>query len=330
MLSAIPSNPISTNLQYLTDWAKETIIQEAAALNQLGNQLDESIARVVELILACEGRVILAGMGKSGQIGRKIASTLASTGTPSMFVHPAEASHGDLGMVERRDVVIAISKSGESPELADLLNYCRRFGIPVVGITADADSSLAKASNHLLLLPKIQEACPHGLAPTTSTTMVLALGDAIAIACLRARDFGISQFRDFHPGGKLGQRLTRVRDVMHGGDLLPTVPVGSTMSAAVAEMSRHRFGCVGILDYQGRLVGIFTDGDLRRHVSAANMDRSIEELMTTEPYRISPDALLADVACFFRERRIPSIFACLDDKPVGIIHLHDLIQKGLA
>ena len=247
-----------------------------------------------------------------------------------MFVHPAEASHGDLGMVERRDVVIAISKSGESPELADLLNYCRRFGIPVVGITADADSSLAQASNHLLLLPKIKEACPHGLAPTTSTTMVLALGDAIAIACLRARDFGISQFRDFHPGGKLGQRLTRVRDVMHGGDLLPTVPVGSTMSVAVAEMSRNRFGCVGILDSQGRLVGIFTDGDLRRHVSAANKDRSLEELMTTDPYWISPDALLADVACFFRERRIPSIFACLDDKPVGIIHLHDLIQKGLA
>jgi len=312
----------------LTDWIREVIIQEAEALYILSNTINTSLAGAVQKILDCEGRVILTGMGKSGHIARKIAATLASTGTPSMFVHPAEASHGDLGMIERRDLVIAISKSGESPELFDLLTYCRRFAITVVAITANAKSSLGQSSNHVLTLPGVNEACPHGLAPTTSTAMVLALGDALAIACLKARDFGISQFREFHPGGKLGQKLSRARDIMNTGELLPLCSIGSTMSAAILEMSRGRLGCVGIINDKGKLCGIFTDGDLRRHFSAANVERPIEDLMTHNPHSISPEDLLADVSCLFRAKRIPSIFVCVDDIPVGIVHMHDLMQKG--
>jgi arabinose-5-phosphate isomerase len=318
------------DLDLLLHSARDVIAQEASALDVLARSLDRPFAEAARLVLRCQGRVILTGMGKSGQIGRKIASTLASTGTPALFVHPAEASHGDLGMIERRDVVIAISKSGESPELADVLTYCRRFDIPLIAITAHAKSTLAQASDAMLLLPRVKEACPHDLAPTTSAAMVLAMGDALAIACLKARDFGVAQFREFHPGGKLGQKLTRARDVMHGGDELPLVPLGTAMSTAIVEMSRGRLGCVGVVDAQGLLTGIFTDGDLRRHFSAANLERPVDALMTPQPHRVAPDALLADVASFFRDRRIPSIFVCVDDRPVGIVHLHDLLQKGLV
>ncbi len=314
--------------KFLIDWARETINREAEALKILAESANVAIAEVVQAMLSCQGRVVLTGMGKSGHIGRKIASTLASTGTPAIFVHPAEASHGDLGMIEKRDIVIAISKSGESPELADVLTYCRRFSIPIVAITANAKSTLGQASNYTLLLPGVKEACPHDLAPTTSTTMVLALGDALAISCLKARDFRSSQFRDFHPGGKLGQKLTRVRDVMNTGELMPICSIGSPMSAAIMEMTRGRFGCVGIVDKKGKLCGIFTDGDLRRHFTAANVNKPIEALMTRNPHRIGPEALLADVSRYFREQRIPSIFACVDEKPVGIIHMHDLLQRG--
>jgi arabinose-5-phosphate isomerase len=312
----------------LRRWGVQAICDEARGLELLAQSINESFAAAALTVLQCTGRTVVVGIGKSGHIGRKIAATLASTGSPALFVHPAEASHGDLGMIERRDVVLAISKSGESPELGDVLAYCRRFGIPVIAITAVADSSLGKAARHVLLLPNPAEACPMGLVPTTSTTMALALGDALAIACLKGRDFQPAQFREFHPGGKLGQKLTRVRDVMHSGDLLPTVKTTALVSDAVLEMSRGRLGCVGVVDQSGSLVGIFTDGDLRRHFSAVNIDKPITEFMHTSPQRVSPDALVADVVHLFTEKRIPSVFVCVDEKPLGIVHVHDVLQKG--
>lgn len=314
----------------LLDVGAQAIRSEAVGLEKLACYLSNSFVDAVTCILQASGRVVVAGMGKSGHVGKKIAATFASTGTPSLFVHPAEASHGDLGMIEKRDVVIAISKSGESPELSDILTYCRRFAIPVIAMTAHAESSLGRAADHLLLLPEIEEACPLGLAPTTSTTMTLALGDALAIACLRARDFQSAQFREFHPGGKLGQKLTRVKDVMHGHELLPLVSEGAEVRLAVVEMSRGRFGCVGVCDAAGRLVGIFTDGDLRRHITNLDLASPISALMTPQPSQIDPDALIADVSYLFTEKRIPSVFACLDGKPVGLVHVHDLFQKGFV
>lgn len=310
--------------------ARYALKVESAAIAALVERVDSAFRSCVEIILACHGRVVVTGIGKSGHIGKKIAATFASTGTPSLFVHPAEASHGDLGMIEKRDVVIAISKSGESPELSDILTYCRRFAIPVIAITACTESSLGKAADHLLLLPEIEEACPLGLAPTTSTTMTLALGDALAIACLRARDFKPAQFREFHPGGKLGQKLTRVKDVMHSPEMLPLVSEEAEVRLAVMEMSRGRFGCVGVCDAAGKLVGIFTDGDLRRHIGDLNLSSRISALMTPQPYQIDPEALIADVSYLFTEKRIPSVFVCQDGKPVGLVHVHDLLQKGFV
>lgn len=312
----------------ILSYAVAAIRDEANGLLALADTLGSSFISAISIILQCRGRVIIAGMGKSGHIGRKIAATLASTGTPAFFVHPAEASHGDLGMIEQQDVVITLSKSGESPELGDIVSYCRRFRIPIIAVTAKATSSLGQAADCILLLPEIREACPLGLAPTTSTTMTLALGDALAIACLKARDFQTDQFSEFHPGGKLGQKLKRVRDVMHTGEQLPLIFTQASLADAVLEMTRGRFGCVGIRNEKGNLVGVFTDGDLRRHFSVANMNRSITELMNSSPQQISPDALIADVAHLFTQKRIPSVFACVDNQPVGIIHVHDLLQKG--
>ena len=308
------------------------VLEDAAdALNRLSKELDETkFFEAVQSIINCKGRVVVTGIGKSGHIGKKISATLASTGTPSLFVHPAEASHGDLGMIEKRDVVIAISRSGESPELKDIIVYCRRFGIPIIAITARPNSTLGNATCYLLQLLDISEACPLGLAPTTSTTMSLALGDALAVACLKARDFQHSQFSDFHPGGKLGQKLTRVRDIMHEKDTLPIIQTNSLVKEAVIEMSRGRFGCVGVIDDTGLLIGIFTDGDLRRHISAVNLGRPINELMSETPFRVEPDALIADVTYLFTEKRIPSVFVCEKGKPVGLVHVHDLLQKGFV
>ena len=311
-------------------WGVEAITKEVAGLTKLADCLDNSFEDAVDSVLRCTGRVVVVGIGKSGHIGRKIASTLSSTGVPAMFVHPAEASHGDLGMIARQDLVIAISKSGESKELSDILLFCRRFGITIIAITERVDSTLATAANILLRLPEMPEACPLGLAPTTSTAMVLAMGDALAVACLRARDFTTFQFRDFHPGGKLGQKLLRVRDVMHRGDALPLVDINADLQAATLEMSRGRFGCVGIVDEEQRLVGIFTDGDLRRHFSAANIHKRIVEIMSPAPQKILPESLLEDAANLFSLKRIPCVFVCVDEKPIGIIHVHDLLERAIV
>jgi arabinose-5-phosphate isomerase len=249
---------------------------------------------------------------------------------PSLFLHPAEASHGDLGMITRKDVVLAISKSGESPELGDIVAFCRRHGVPLVSITARAQSALGRAANVLLLLPDVAEACPLGLAPTTSTTMMLALGDALAVACLQSRQFRPEDFHEFHPGGKLGQRLARVRDIMYAAGDIPLVQVGQTVGSGILEMTRTRLGCVGIVDAAGKYVGIFTDGDLRRQFNSALVDRPIQEVMSPRPYEISADALVQDVALLFNAKRIPSVFVTQDSKPIGVVHVPSLLGSGLV
>lgn len=311
-------------------WGQDTIRQEAHGLEQLAAFLNSKFSDAVDVILGASGRIVVLGIGKSGHIGRKIAATFASTGSPSLFVHPTEASHGDLGMIEKRDVVLIISKSGESTELSDTIGYCRRFHIPIIAITENEDSSLGRAAIHVLALPQIKEACPLNLAPTTSTTMALALGDALATACLQAREFRPAQFHELHPGGKLGQKLTRVRDVMHGREFLPLVQETTTLSDAILEMSKGRFGCVGVVDLEGKLTGIFTDGDLRRRLKEINLKKKISTLMHRSPQSIDPDLLIEDVAFLFTEKRIPSVFVCIDRLPVGIIHIHDLLQRGFV
>lgn len=306
------------------------IEKEAIGLISLSRSLGNEFSEAVEQILECTGKVIITGIGKSGHIARKIAATFASTGTPSVFIHPTEASHGDLGIIEKHDTVVAISKSGDSAELNDVLSYCRRFKIPIIGITANKNGNLATISNKVLFIPDIEEACPLGLAPTTSTTMIMALGDALASACLQIRNFKPAQFKVYHPGGKLGQKLSRIRDVMHKEGALPLISSSARLLEAVVEMSRGRFGCVGVIDTDNELIGVFTDGDLRRYLSTAtDMTKPITELMHASPQYINPDAYIADLVNLFAERRIPSVFACVDKKPVGIIHFHDILEKGL-
>jgi arabinose-5-phosphate isomerase len=274
--------------------------------------------------------VIVTGMGKSGHVGRKIAATLASTGTPAFFVHPGEASHGDLGMIAPEDVIMALSWSGETAELKDLTDYSARFRIPLVAITAAADSTLGRAADVVLTLPQAREACPHNLAPTTSSLMQHALGDALAIALLESRGFTALDFRVFHPGGKLGAMLKFVRDVMHAGAAVPLAAVGTAMSGAVVEMSAKGFGCVGITDTEGRLVGIVTDGDLRRHMRPDLLDARVETVMTRNPKTVRPDQLASEALEIINSSKITALIVAEAGKPVGIVHFHDLLRAGVA
>jgi arabinose-5-phosphate isomerase len=310
-----------------------TIELEAEGLNALRAALEGGLgARVLEavaLILALPGRVIVTGMGKSGHVGRKIAATLASTGTPSHFVHPAEASHGDLGMIGREDAVLALSWSGEAPELADIIAYTRRFDVKLVALTSRPESALGSAADILLALPRMQEACPNGLAPTTSTTMQLALGDALAMALLEARGFSPQDFREFHPGGKLGARLKRARDLMHGAEELPLVGIAATLEQAVVEMTSRRFGVTGIVE-DGRLTGVLTDGDLRRAFQrGVALGGPVAEAMTRTPRTAAPEDLAPDLLGIMNEARITSLFVVAEGRPVGILHLHDLLRAGV-
>ena len=306
---------------------------EAALMAQGEGGIGGSFDKAVALLSAATGRIIVSGMGKSGHIGRKIAATMASTGSPAYFVHPAEASHGDLGMIQSGDALLALSWSGETVELADLITYSRRFGISLVAVTSNPESALARESDVCLTLPKSEEACPNGLAPTTSTTMQLAMGDALAVALLEARGFTAHDFRQYHPGGKLGARLAYVRDMMHKGEEIPLIGAGSDMQAAVLEMTGKRFGCVGVTDAQGRLSGIITDGDLRRYMQAGGSLRNgiVETVMTPSPLTIDPDALAAEALALLNEQR-RSVLIVVDGahKPVGIVHLHDLYSIGVA
>lgn len=297
----------------------------------LHGALGEKVLEAVRTVLARNGRIIVTGMGKSGHVGRKLAATLASTGSPAQFVHPAEASHGDLGMVGDNDVVLALSWSGEAPELADIIAYCGRFSIPLVAITSNAGSALGSSADILLLLPKMPEACPNGLAPTTSTTMQLALGDALAMCLLEARGFSPQDFRNVHPGGKLGARLKRARDLMHGPTELPIVSEGATLEAAIIEMTSRRFGVTAVVDAAGRLSGILTDGDLRRALQGGiALQSPVTSAMTMKPEAAAPDTPASDLLALMNERRITSIFVVTDGVPVGILHMHDLLRAGVA
>lgn len=302
----------------------------ASLCGALKGALGVAFAAAVELIASAKGRVIVSGMGKSGHVGRKIAATFASTGTPAFFVHPAEASHGDLGMITPDDVVLALSWSGETTELRDLLHYATRFRVPMVAVTSRIDSALGRAADVTLILPRVGEACPHGLAPTTSTTMQLALGDALSVALLESRRFTPGDFKRFHPGGKLGAVLAFVRDVMHGGDAIPLVALGSKMSEALIVMSQKSFGCVGVVDAAGALVGIVTDGDLRRHMGPDLVQSSVEDVMSRSPRTVEPGDLAAGAMSEMQGREITALFVIEDGRPVGLVHIHDLLKLGIA
>lgn len=312
--------------------AQRVITEEAAALTALAASLDVSFAQAVTLILTATGRVIVTGMGKSGHIGRKIAATFASTGTPAYFVHPAEASHGDLGMVAEGDVVLALSNSGEAPELANMIAYARRFRIKLIGISSKPDSSLMTQADVKLIIPQLGEACGYGVVPTTSTTMTLALGDALAIALMEIRDFTPENFRDFHPGGKLGARLSKVRDLMHTGDALPLVGLHTPMSDTLLTISQRGFGVVAVLGAEGHLAGIVTDGDLRRHM-AGLLDMMAGAVMTADPRTIGPDALAEEAVAVMNEAKITCLFVvdpAGSGQVVGILHIHDCLRAGVV
>jgi arabinose-5-phosphate isomerase len=316
------------------DAARKSVEIETAGLASLRSALDGELGAALQSSIAtirkARGRVIVSGMGKSGHIGRKVAATLASTGTPAFFLHPAEASHGDLGMVTPDDVVLAFSWSGETAELADLIEYSRRFAIPLIAVTSRRDSALGRAADTLLELPLVEEACPNGLAPTTSTTIQLVLGDALAVALIGDRGFSAQDFRQFHPGGKLGARLHRVDDLMHAGEDIPLLPDSADMSEVILTMTGKRFGCVGLVDAQGALAGIITDGDLRRHWSDLMQDRKPLEIMTKSP-RTAPLGSLASGALETMNRmKITVLFILEGGKPAGILHIHDLLRAGVA
>lgn len=312
--------------------ARRVIEVEARGLAALRAALDGPLGdpfdAAARLILAATGRVVVSGMGKSGHVGRKIAATFASTGTPAQFVHPAEASHGDLGMVTRGDVALVISNSGETPEIADIIAHTRRFGIPLIGVAGRDGSTLVRQSDVALLLPQADEACGSGIVPTTSTTMTLALGDALAVALMEHRRFTPEHFRNFHPGGKLGARLARVADLMHSDP--PVVPETAPMADALLTISAKGFGVTGVTDADGRLVGIVTDGDLRRHMDGL-LSHTAAEVMTRAPRTIAPDALAQAALAQMQDRKITCLFAVdADGRPAGLIHIHDFLRTGMV
>ncbi|WP_112945277.1 MULTISPECIES: KpsF/GutQ family sugar-phosphate isomerase [unclassified Rhizobium] len=317
------------------DSARRTLATERQSLVSLEQAFDGDLAgpfmQAVETIGGISGRVIVTGVGKSGHIGVKIAATLASTGTPAFFMHAAEANHGDLGMVGLGDAVLALSKGGESAELRNVIAYTRRFSIPLISMTCSPDSSLAKASDVVLLMPNVEEACPHGLAPTTSTMMQLALGDALAIALLEARGFTARDFHVFHPGGKLGAALSHVADVMHTGERVPLVAKGTPLPEAISTLSRKHFGCVGILDEDGRLCGIVTEGDMARNLSRNLSELVVDDIMTRAPKTVKPNVLATAALALLNKHSIGALIVVDDDnKPVGLIHFHDLLRIGVA
>jgi arabinose-5-phosphate isomerase len=315
------------------DVARDVLATEAAGLRALAAGLGPEFSLAVDFLSQASGRIVVSGMGKSGHVAHKIAATLASTGTPALFVHPAEASHGDLGMILPGDAILALSNSGETAELADIVAHARRFGLKLVAITTRADSTLAEAADVVLLLPRAAEACPMGLAPTTSTTMQMALGDALAVALLKRRGFTEADFHRIHPGGRLGARLRRVRELMHSGDDVPLAGTGLAMDRALVLMTEKRFGCLGVTGDDGRLIGIITDGDLRRSMGPDLLTRPVDDVMTREPRTIGPEALAAEAlhAMNAHERPVTALFVVgADGKVAGILHIHDLLRAGIA
>lgn len=310
--------------------ARKVVRIEAQALQALEASLGASLIAAVQSVLQAKGRVILAGVGKSGHVARKIAATLASTGTPAYYVHPTEASHGDLGMISSQDVVIALSNSGETKELNDLIGYTRRFGIPLIAMTAKLQSTLGKAADTCLTIPPAPEACAQTSAPTTSTTLMIALGDALAVAVLEERGFTGEDFKKFHPGGKLGAMLQTVGDLMHGGDDRPLIASGTQMQEALSVMSDKGFGCLGIIEPGGDLIGMVTDGDIRRLVANGRMASTIDDAMTRGPTVATTDMLASKALSIMNEKRISQLFVIEGSAPVGIVHMHDFLRAGVA
>ncbi|MDE8344839.1 MAG: KpsF/GutQ family sugar-phosphate isomerase [Acidocella sp.] len=331
VIAAWPANDLQTARDLAI--ARDVLTTEATALGALAAGLGAEFRVAVDMLIGITGRIVVTGMGKSGHVARKIAATLASTGSPALFVHPAEASHGDLGMIVAGDAVIALSNSGEAMELAAIISHASRIGLKLVGITSAAESSLATAASVALILPPAAEAGPIGLAPTTSTTMQMALGDALALALLARRGFSAGDFRDIHPGGTLGARLKRVRDLMHQGDELPLVAPGTTMDRALITMTAKRFGALGVADAANRLLGIVTDGDLRRAMNPDLLSRAVESIMNPAPKTIGPDALAEDALREMNHasRPVTALFV-VDERNIvcGILHIHDLLRAGLA
>jgi arabinose-5-phosphate isomerase len=321
-----------TDSEKLLATARQVATDEARALEALAESFDQRFVDAATLVMAATGRIIISGIGKSGHIGRKIAATLASTGTPAYFVHPAEASHGDLGMLSKGDVVIAISNSGEAPELANLLAFTRRFDIPLIGLSSKPDSTLMTQADVQLQIPAMGEACGYGIVPSNSTTLTLAVGDALAIAIMKHRDFRPEDFRDFHPGGKLGARLSKVSDLMHSGAALPLVTKDTPMSDALIEISQKGFGVSGVTDDDATLLGIITDGDLRRHMQGL-LDNSAHDVMTKDPTTIAPDALAEEAVAIMNQRKITCLFVvdpAKGHRAEGLLHIHDCLRAGLG
>jgi arabinose-5-phosphate isomerase len=310
--------------------ARRVLHLEAEGLRALADDLGRPFVAAVEVLEKVSGRVIVSGMGKSGHVARKIAATLASTGTPAFFVHPGEASHGDLGMITDHDAIVALSNSGETVELADLVQFAKRFAIPLIAITCQGDSALAQAASVALVFPASDEACPMGLAPTTSTTVMLALGDALAVTLLERKGFSADDFQVLHPGGQLGSRLLKVSDIMHGGDRMPLIDGAAPMTDAIIEMSSKSLGCVGVTAAAGGLRGIITDGDLRRHMGDGMLRQTAAEVMTPGSKTIRPGALASEAVRVMNADAITSLFVVEDDRPVGIVHIHDCLRAGVA
>ena len=311
--------------------ANQTIDKEIEALNIMRQTLDEDLVKALDIMQNVKGRVIITGMGKSGHIANKIAATLASTGTPSFFVHPAEASHGDLGMLTEDDCVVAISNGGESKELSDIIVYCKRYGIPLIAMTKNPDSSLGKAGDYLLRLPNCGEACPLGLAPTSSTTATAVMGDILAVCLLERKGFSKTDFKQRHPGGKLGAFLQKVSDLMHTGDEMPLIGDTADMQEALLEMTSKMLGCVGIVDKDNHLLGIITDGDLRRFMSDNILQKKAVDVMTKNPKTTTADKLVAEAVNIMNTKKITQLFVIdQDNHPLGLIHLHDCLHAGVA
>lgn len=329
-MTTLLENSISIQENLDKNCAIRTINREIDTITKLRDSLDNNLTQALNLMQQAKGRIILTGMGKSGHIGKKIAASLASTGTPSFFVHPAEASHGDLGMITEDDVVIAISNSGESKELVDILNYCKRFGIKLIAITKNPQSSLGKAGDVVLQLPNNGEACPLGLAPTNSTTATLVLGDILTAGLIERKGFTKSDFNQRHPGGKLGSILQRVSDLMHTDLEMPILEENSNMQQVLLEMTSKRLGCVGFVNKDGIFTGMLTDGDLRRCLSAEILTKKAIDLMTKNPKTISKDTMAAEVMKIMHDKKITNIFVIEDKKPIGVIHIHDLLNNGVA
>lgn len=304
----------------------QTEINGAIALKE---NLGETFSKVCNLLMKAKGRVILTGMGKSGHVATKITATMASTGTSALFVHPAEALHGDLGMIEKNDIIIAISNSGNTIELQGIINYALRFKIPLIGITSNKNSDLGRASTYCLTLPNAEEACSLGLAPTTSTTNTLILGDAIAITLLEMKGFSPEDFRVFHPGGSLGSKLLQIVDIMHTGDDIPLIHSKTSMDKAIIQITSHKFGCVGVINDAGEIIGIITDGDIRRHMADNFLSKTVDDVMTKEFVFLSKDTNTSKALLSMEENKVTNLFVIEDKKPVGIIHIHDLLKLGV-